>query len=239
MNPLIKYLLLEKIRLLIKIVKKYPTIIIVGILFIIFGFPIILDIYHHFRNYGEDVIAYSIFIYMILKLMQNNPIISINLTFISFKILKFKTLKLLIYSKIILNNMIFFFIICMITGEYSEKILIAIIFNILSTYLGFVFYQKNFLKLKYLIYFVYTAITIYCIYTNSLLIPVLLFIASLLYLISIKSFNYTKLYPYYSFLFNIGSGLSNKNANIILQSQEQFIVNKSSKNKDISLKFYG
>ncbi|MGJ7034634.1 hypothetical protein HNQ84_000681 [Anoxybacillus eryuanensis] len=220
-----------------RIVKQYPFYVVGMIVAMFFLVPVAIDLSRVYGNIVNHYAPYLIFVYGVVKLFQNNPIINVPFQIFQYRLFDFKKFKRYLLMKMIFPSIAFLIVYVLFMQQVSISLIIALLANVLFNYLCFMRYQYEILYVQLLMMST-VVLGFIAIYVKAIIIPALMFVAMIIHLFSLKSLDYSLLHRYYQIMSKMGEGLLNKDISKILEIQQLLTTKKVSSNTKLLLKYY-
>ncbi|WP_183246801.1 hypothetical protein [Anoxybacillus tengchongensis] len=220
-----------------RIVKQYPFYVVGMIVAMFFLVPVAIDLSRVYGNIVNHYAPYLIFVYGVVKLFQNNPIINVPFQIFQYRLFDFKKFKRYLLMKMIFPSIVFLIVYMLFMQQVSISLIIALLANVLFNYLCFMRYQYEILYVQLLMMST-VVLGFIAIYVKAIIIPALMFVAMIIHLFSLKSLDYSLLHRYYQIMSKMGEGLLNKDISKILEIQQLLTTKKVSSNTKLLLKYY-
>ncbi|WP_461201817.1 hypothetical protein [Anoxybacillus sp. TBDG-1] len=220
-----------------RIVKQYPFYVVGMIVAMFFLVPVAIDLSRVYGNIVNHYAPYLIFVYGVVKLFQNNPIINVPFQIFQYRLFDFKKFKRYLLMKMSFPSIAFLIVYMLFMQQVSTSLIIALLANVLFNYLCFMRYQYEILYVQLLMMST-VVLGFIAIYVKAIIIPALMFVAMIIHLFSLKSLDYSLLHRYYQIMSKMGEGLLNKDISKILEIQQLLTTKKVSSNTKLLLKYY-
>ncbi|WP_167316065.1 hypothetical protein [Anoxybacillus flavithermus] len=220
-----------------RLVKQYPFYVVGMIVAMFFLVPAAIDLSRVYGNIVNHYAPYLIFVYGVVKLFQNNPIINVPFQIFQYRLFDFKKFKRYLFMKMSFPSIVFLIVYMLFMQQVSTSLIIALLVNILFNYLCFMRHQYEILYVQLLM--VGTVVLGFiAIYIKAITIGALMFVAMIIHLFTLKSLDYSLLHRYYQIMSKMGEGLLNKDISKILEVQQLLTAKKVSSNTKLLLKYY-
>lgn len=236
-SHIVYYFILNQMRKGMRIVKQYPFYVVGMIVAMFFLVPVAIDLSRVYGNIVNHYAPYLIFVYGVVKLFQNNPIINVPFQIFQYRLFDFKKFKRYLLMKMIFPSIAFLIVYVLFMQQVSISLIIALLANVLFNYLCFMRYQYEILYVQLLMMST-VVLGFIAIYVKAIIIPALMFVAMIIHLFSLKSLDYSLLHRYYQIMSKMGEGLLNKDISKILEIQQLLTTKKVSSNTKLLLKYY-
>lgn len=234
-----KYIFLNKFRFFLKLISKNKIKSVGVTLCLIISIFSLVEIYNIIPQNILIFLPLIFFIYIVCKLFQEIPIISINYQLIQFKLLPLFKLKIFILLKTtwfsILVFIIFYLSNLHINKSVDMQINLLLVINIMVNLGSFFIYQtKNSNLVRVLL------LVICCIvyYFTAFYFALFLLFAFIFVLFAKKYFSYDIILPYYHSIGNMSLALINADIESLSKTQLALIKSKPVNNFNIMEKYY-
>lgn len=238
-NNILYLLIKNKLRKYIRIFNKNKLKYIIYLLLSIFLISFIVDFIRLGIKYYFSFFTLTIYIYCLMKIFQDAPIMNIDYQFFEFKILKLWQFKILIILKsTILSILTLIFIVIFkntFTSFQLNQLIILALINILVNIICFLKTQTHHKD----ILVIATIFLVSLIYYLNLKILLTIIVFIIFYkFISMQFIKYDEIVPYYYSMAYLFQGLSENNLDTISIGQSKFIKSKIKNSPNLIEKYY-
>lgn len=234
----IYYIGKDKLRKYERLIKQYPFYVLAVIIMSFIMIPIFVETLLTYQQSFFVIFPYIVYVYSILKYMQNNPFVMIKMPYFQFKMFNLNQLKGYIIFKIVFPSFFVGMAFFALFQTLPMAIIISLLLNITVNYLCFIRYQ---VCSKRIMIFSVAFIMIggfFAIYIQSFSIIGAMFIICMIHLFTIKKLDYSILYPYYQTMHKVGEGLLNKDFTKMFEAQQVLSGHPEQKNRQNCIRFY-